>query len=123
MVLPRRFQVKGVFWRQFLRWAVLNIPLSIEPAVIAWWSLFFLLWGPGRRGVMQNLAAIKPGSWAITNFVRTLRVFWNYAWTITDNKRRARVYRITRTGAKHLSDERARWTSFSGGVARILRHA
>ena len=44
-------------------------------------------------------------------------------WTITDNKRRARVYRITRTGAKHLSDERARWTSFSGGVARILRHA
>jgi len=83
----RRFQVKGVFWRQFLRWAVLNIPLSIEPAVIAWWSLFFLLWGPGRRGVMHNLAAIKPGSWAITNFVRTLRVFWNYAWTITDNIR------------------------------------
>jgi len=87
MALPRRFQVKGVFWRQFLRWAVLNIPLSIEPAVIAWWSLFFLLWGPGRRGVMRNLSAIKPGSWAITNFARTLRVFWNYAWTITDNIR------------------------------------
>lgn len=87
MLLPQRFQVKGVFWRQFLRWAVLNIPLSIEPAVIAWWSLFFLLWGPGRRGVMHNLGAIKPGSWAITNFARTLRVFWNYAWTITDNIR------------------------------------
>ena len=83
----QRFTVKGVFWRQFLRWAALNIPLWIEPTIIAFWSLFFLLWGPGRRGVMRNLAAIKPGSWAITNFFRTYRVFWNYAWTITDNMR------------------------------------
>jgi len=29
-----RFTVKGVFWRQFLRWAVFNVPLWIEPAVI-----------------------------------------------------------------------------------------
>ncbi len=83
----RRFLVRGVFWRQFLHWAVLNIPLWLEPAVIAWWSLFFLLWGPGRRGVMRNLAAMKPGSSAIANFFRTYRVFWNYAWTITDNAR------------------------------------
>jgi lauroyl/myristoyl acyltransferase len=66
---------------------VLNIPIWIEPTVMAWWSAFFLLWGPGRRGVMHNLAAIKPRSWAVTNFFRTYRVFWNYAWTITDNVR------------------------------------
>jgi lauroyl/myristoyl acyltransferase len=83
----RRFLVRGVFWRQFLRWAVLNIPMWMEPAMIAWWSAFFLLWGPGRRGVMRNLAAIKPRSWAIANFFRVYRVFWNYAWTITDNVR------------------------------------
>ena len=79
--------MRGVFWRQFLRWAVLNIPMWVEPAVMAWWSAFFLLWGPGRRGVMRNLAAIKPRSWAIANFFRVYRVFWNYAWTITDNVR------------------------------------
>ncbi len=83
----RRFKVKGVFWRQFLRWAVRNVPLWIEPAVIGFWALFFLLWGPGRRGVMANLKAIKPGSWTFTNFFRTYRVFWNYAWTISDNGR------------------------------------
>ncbi len=83
----RRFLVRGVFWRQFLRWAVLNIPIWVEPIAIGWWSLFFLLWGPGRRGVMHNLAAIKPGSLPFVNFFRTLRVFWNYAWTITDNVR------------------------------------
>ena len=87
MALPRGFQVKGVFWRRGLRWAVLNIPLWIEPFVMAWCSLFFLLWGPGRRGVMRNLAAVKPGSSAIANFFRTYLVFWNYAWTITDNVR------------------------------------
>jgi predicted LPLAT superfamily acyltransferase len=83
----RRFLVNGVFWRQFLRFAVLNVPPWVEPTVEAFWTLFFLLWGPGRRGVMRNLTAILPGSWAIANFLRTYRVFWNFAWTITDNMR------------------------------------
>jgi predicted LPLAT superfamily acyltransferase len=79
--------VKGVFWRQLLRWGVLNVPFFIEPLAMAIWSLFFLLWGPGRRGVMRNLSAILPGSTAAGNFFRTYRVFWNYAWTIADNVR------------------------------------
>ncbi len=83
----KRFLVRGVFWRQFLRWAVLNVPLWLEPIVMAAWSAFFLLWGPGRRGVMRNLRTIKPGSWSVTNFFSCYRVFWNYAWTITDNVR------------------------------------
>jgi lauroyl/myristoyl acyltransferase len=36
---------------------------------------------------MRNLAAIKPRSSTIANFFRVYRVFWNYAWTITDNVR------------------------------------
>jgi predicted LPLAT superfamily acyltransferase len=83
----RRFLVNGVFWRQLLRMAVLNAPLWIEPIIEAFWTFFFLLWGPGRRGVMRNLTAILPGSWTIANFLRTYRVFWNFAWTITDNMR------------------------------------
>ena len=54
---------------------------------MAFWSAFFLIWGPARRGVMRNLAVIKPGSLAITNLFRCYRVFWNYAWTIADNIR------------------------------------
>lgn len=83
----RRFLVRGVFWRQLLRFAILNVPPWIEPIVMAFWSAFFLLWGPGRRGVMRNLKVIKPGSEAIANFFRCYRVFWNYAWTIADNVR------------------------------------
>ncbi|HEX8252720.1 MAG TPA: lysophospholipid acyltransferase family protein [Thermoanaerobaculia bacterium] len=83
----RRFLVHGVFWRQLLRFGVLNMPSWVEGMVMATWSLIFLLWGPGRRGVMRNLSAILPGSSAIANFFRTYAVFWNFAWTIADNVR------------------------------------
>jgi phosphatidylinositol dimannoside acyltransferase len=80
----RQFLARGVVWRKLLRVAVLNTPIWIEPSMIGFWSLFFLLWGPGRRGVMRNLRSIKPGSWPITNFFRAYRVFWNFAWSIAD---------------------------------------
>ncbi len=83
----RRFLPHGVFWRQLLRFAVLNTPLWAEGTIMGCWSMIFLLWGAGRRGVMRNLSAILPGSWAITNFFRTYVVFWNFAWTIADNVR------------------------------------
>jgi len=116
----RRFLVRGVFWRQFLRWAVLNVPVWLEPVVIAWWSLFFLLWGPGRRGVMRNLKAIKPGSLSAANFFRCYRVFWNYAWTITDNVRFKELRVIPDwefTGWEHLEAMQA-----SGGAILLTAH-
>jgi len=82
-----RFQVRGVFWRQFARWAVLNVPPWIEPAILAFWSLFFLLWGPGRRGVMRNLALILPRSTALANLFRCYRVVWNFACSLDDTTR------------------------------------
>lgn len=44
-------------------------------------------------------------------------------WVITENKRRARIYRISRAGAKKLAAETENWNSFSAGVARVLRYA
>jgi PadR family transcriptional regulator PadR len=44
-------------------------------------------------------------------------------WTITENKRRARIYQLTRTGKKQMAAETERWTNLSSGVARVLRHA
>ena len=45
------------------------------------------------------------------------------SWTVTENKRRARIYQLTRAGKKQLAAETERWISFSTGVARVLRHA
>ncbi|HET7712775.1 MAG TPA: hypothetical protein VFL80_12655 [Thermoanaerobaculia bacterium] len=82
-----RFGARGVFWRQVLRWAVLNVPVWLEPMAIATWSLFFLFSGAGRRGVMRNLSVILPGSSRWMNLLRTYRVFWNFAWTMSDTVR------------------------------------
>jgi predicted LPLAT superfamily acyltransferase len=83
----QRFLARGVFWRQLLRFAVLNVPPWTEPIVIAFWAAFFLFWGPARRSLARNLAVIKPRSFALVNFFRCYRIFWNYAWTISDNVR------------------------------------
>ena len=37
---------------------------------MGFWSLAFMLWTSGRRGVMHNLQAIHPRSWTITDNVR-----------------------------------------------------
>ena len=44
-------------------------------------------------------------------------------WTVTGAKRRARMYRLTRKGARHLATVHERWIAFTEGVARVLRHA
>jgi PadR family transcriptional regulator, regulatory protein PadR len=44
-------------------------------------------------------------------------------WKMSETKRRARFYRLTNTGKKQLASESERWSSFSAGVARVLRLA
>jgi PadR family transcriptional regulator, regulatory protein PadR len=44
-------------------------------------------------------------------------------WMMTENKRRARIYRISRAGTRQLAAEQEKWDSFSAGVARVLRYA
>jgi transcriptional regulator len=44
-------------------------------------------------------------------------------WTVTENKRRARIYQISRAGKKQLAAETERWNGFSAGVAMVLRGA
>ena len=41
-------------------------------------------------------------------------------WGTTENNRRARIYRLTRSGRRQLERETARWHAVSGGVAAVL---
>ncbi len=45
------------------------------------------------------------------------------SFVVTENKRRARVYQMTRAGRKHLAGETDRWNSLTTSVARVLRLA
>jgi len=44
-------------------------------------------------------------------------------WQLTDNRRRARVYRLTRAGRKRLIEEEAKWDRLTEAVGKVLRFA
>jgi PadR family transcriptional regulator PadR len=44
-------------------------------------------------------------------------------WSITDHKRRARIYEITSQGRKQLEKEESRWNAVNAAVLRVLKLA
>jgi PadR family transcriptional regulator, regulatory protein PadR len=42
-------------------------------------------------------------------------------WGLSDNKRRARFYRLTKAGRRHLAREQANWERLSGAITLVLR--
>ena len=44
-------------------------------------------------------------------------------WDITENNRKAKYYRLTRTGRKQLKEETDRWQAIAGAMAAILKQA
>ena len=43
------------------------------------------------------------------------------AWQISDKGKRAKYYRLTRTGRTQLTEEQSRWEQLSQAIARVLR--
>jgi PadR family transcriptional regulator PadR len=41
-------------------------------------------------------------------------------WGTSENNRKAKYYRITPAGRKHLARERSRWNQIVGAIARVL---
>jgi PadR family transcriptional regulator, regulatory protein PadR len=44
-------------------------------------------------------------------------------WQTTENKRKARVYRITATGREQLKQDEQRWTAITGAIRQVLKEA
>jgi len=80
-----RFAVRGVFWRHYLDWAVINLPFYVYPVQLVFCTFFFFFFAaPARRAVVANLAVVLPGSSRAMNYLRAFRTLANFAWTITD---------------------------------------
>jgi PadR family transcriptional regulator PadR len=41
-------------------------------------------------------------------------------WKLSDNKQRAKYYRLTASGRRQLLAERSRWSRFTEAIARVL---
>ena len=44
-------------------------------------------------------------------------------WRVTTNNRRARLYRLTRAGSRHLEAEQLKWERLTRAVTKFLRFA
>ena len=44
-------------------------------------------------------------------------------WRVTENNRRARIYRLTPAGRKRLGEEEAKWDRLAEAVGKVLRIA
>ena len=88
-----RFAVKGVFWRQYLDWAIVNLPFFFYPIPLTFFTIFFFFFAaPARRAIVANLAVVLPGSSPTMNYLRAFRTLYNFAWTIAE----AAIHRILR---------------------------
>jgi PadR family transcriptional regulator, regulatory protein PadR len=52
-----------------------------------------------------------------------LRGLLDSEWGLSENKRRAKFYKLTAEGRKHLSAETKRWSRVSTAVSRIMQTA
>jgi lauroyl/myristoyl acyltransferase len=88
-----RFAVKGIFWRRYLDWAIVNLPFYFYPLPLAFFTFFFFFFAaPARRAIVANLAVVIPGSSRAANHLRAFRTLYNFAWTIAE----AAIHRILR---------------------------
>ena len=89
----RNFAVRGVVWRRYLDFAIINIPFYLHPVLIFYSTVFFFFFAaPARRSVLANLAVVLPGSSPVMNYLRAFRTLQNFAWTIAE----AATYKLTR---------------------------
>jgi phosphatidylinositol dimannoside acyltransferase len=86
-----RFVVENVFWRKVIDWSVAHIPVIFHRPLI-WLAafVFFFVAAPGRKALLKNLRLIRPRSSRLVNYLRVIRVFANFGWSLTDTA----VYRI-----------------------------
>jgi lauroyl/myristoyl acyltransferase len=80
-----RFAVRGVFWRHYLDWAVVNLPFYFYPIPLIFFTVFFFFFAaPARRSIVANLSVVLPGSAPAMNYLRAFRTLYNFAWTIAE---------------------------------------
>ena len=82
-------------------------------------------WGISQRiqQVSQDVLRINQGS-LYPALHRLEAQGWIAAeWGSSDNNRRAKYYRLTRTGRRQLAEETENWARLSEAIARVLETA
>lgn len=88
-----------------------------------------LVWGPEHghgigqaiRASSQEALQIERGSLYPALHRLEAQGWIASEWKITENKQRAKYYRLTRAGRKQLASEQSRWERMVEAVRRVMR--
>jgi PadR family transcriptional regulator PadR len=69
----------------------------------------------------EDLLKVEDGSLYPALYRMEERGWIKAEWGVSENNRRAKFYKLTRTGQKQLEAERANWTRISKAVTKILQ--
>lgn len=73
------------------------------------------------QSITDDVLNVNAGSLYPSLYRLEQRGLLRASWAESDTGRRTKVYAVTPTGKKHLTDQRKEWDRFSGAVAAILR--
>ena len=71
----------------------------------------------------EDLLRVEEGSLYPALYRLESRGWIAPSWKVTANNRRARYYRITRTGRRRLADEQQHWHDFIRIIGKVLESA
>jgi transcriptional regulator len=82
-------------------------------------------WGIAQRlqQLSQDVLQVNQGSLYPALYRLEQQGWIESAWGDSDNNRRAKYYRLTKSGRKQLAEETASWERITAAVARVLQHA
>lgn len=76
--------------------------------------------GVAIRASSDDVLQIEHGSLYPALHRLETQGFIDAEWKITENKQRAKYYRLTPAGRRQLETERTRWTTLARAIARVL---
>ena len=72
------------------------------------------------RAGSNDLLQVETGSLYPALHRLEKQVWIKSEWGITENKQRAKYYRLTATGKKQLTREQSRWSRFSAAITNLM---
>jgi len=73
------------------------------------------------KSLSEDVLRVETGSLYPALHRLEARGFVASEWKISEKGKRAKYYRLTRSGRKHLDGEMSKWQTWSTAMARVLR--
>ena len=105
--------------------------LDLLPGTLDLLILRTLVFGPAHghaiaqqiRRISEDVLQVETGSLYPAVHRLEIQGWISAEWQISDKGKRAKYYRLTRSGRRQLVAEQSRWEQLSVAIARVLRPA